>query len=66
MVREIKTVVVEGWPDAITNAEIVAGWDFVCATVGAHLRNGDFLPMANVLWFSRERRTPGERETEPD
>jgi len=63
---EVRTVIVDGWPDAILNAQIVDGWEFISATVGGHTRTGEYLPEANVLWFKRERRTPAERETEPD
>lgn len=55
---EYKTVLVEGWPDAILNAEIVAGWELVGITEGGYDREGKRHPLAVTMWFKRKREVP--------
>lgn len=65
---EYKTVMIEGWPDAILNAAAVDGWELVSATTGGFPREGCYRPVANVLWLRRLRDIPADdlaEEPEP-
>lgn len=59
---EYKTVIVEGWPDAILNAQVVEGWKLVSVTNGGFDRAGKHYPAARTLWLERKRKIPGEKE----
>lgn len=49
-----KTLLVEGWPDAVLSAAIVEGWELVAVTKGGFDRDGKHHPLASVLWLRRK------------